>query len=229
MTKRTYSFRSRSRSIKRKLRRTFSRYKRPKGRRAGRLMKYNVHAYKRYATAQLFTITAPATAYNSVFTFKLSDVRNSSELTALYDQYMITGCKVRFRLVTNPDAENLINSSVNPSASNFYPKLMYTRDYDNDSVETPNDLRERNTTKMKILRPNQYIDVFVRPAIRNQVYLDGVTTATSPIWKQWLDCSTTQVPHYGLKWCVDFEGFSIGTWYHVSAEIVYYLKFKNTR
>lgn len=202
------------------------------GRRAYKLKtysRYNLHMYKRWATSLLQTASAPATAYNNVLTFDLSQVRNSSELTALYDQYMIVGVKVIFHLVTNPDASFRTNQSANNNASNFYPKLFYCRDYDNSTVESTNDLRERNNTKCKVLRPNSMVSVYVRPAIRNQVYLDGVTTATSPVWKQWIDCSTTQVPHYGLKYSIDFLGLTTANDFNITVEQIYYLKFKNAR
>lgn len=229
MVKRSYSFRSRSRSIKRKLRRTFSRYKRPKGRRAARLMKYNVHMYKRMATAVNFTMSSGATAYNNTIAFTLSDVRNAAELTALYDQYMIVGVKLTFQLIVNPDGNNALNSGTISNANNFYPKLFYVRDYDDLGVEATNDLRERNNVKTRILRPNQNVTIYVRPAVRNQLYLDGVTAANSPIWKQWLDCSTNNVPHYGLKFSVDFLGVTPIQDNFIRVEKTYYLKFKNSR
>lgn len=210
---------------------TKSSTKRP-GRRAYKLKtysRYNLHMYKRWATPLWQTATAPATAYNNVLTFDLSQVRSNGELTALYDQYMIVGVKVIFHLMTNPDMTTNLNSSSGTNASNYYPKLFYCRDYDNATVETTNDLRERNNTKCRVLRPNSTVSVYVRPAIRNQVYLDGVTTATSPIWKNWLDCSTTQVPHYGLKYSIDFLGLTTVTDYNLRIEQVYYLKFKNSR
>lgn len=201
---------------------------RPRGFRA-RLKKYNVHAYKRYATPTTIDTSVAATSYDQTVTFDLSQVRGSSELTALYDQYMITGVKVMFQLVTNPDSGTITNNSVTANATNFYPKLMYVRDYDNNTIETPNELRERNSTTMRVLRPNQIVSVFLRPAVRNNIYLDGVTPASSPIWNQWIDCSTTQVPHYGLKYCVDNLGHNAGQSYRLRVEYQYFIKFKNVR
>jgi hypothetical protein len=205
--------------------------RRPPGLRARALTAsrlYNVHHYKRYGTQIHHSALGPITAYNGVNTFDLSKVRNPSELTALYDQYMITGVKLVFKLTTNPDAPFRLNQSADNS-TNWYPRMFYTRDYDNDTVETSNDLRERNTTKMCILRPNKDIKIFVKPAVRNQLYLDGVTAATSPVWNQWIDCSTTQVPHYGLKWSLDFENHTVSQGYQFTIETIYYLKFKNAR
>lgn len=203
--------------------------RRPRGRRAGALLKYNVHMYKRMCTPTTIDTSATASSYDQTIVFSLDQVRGSSELTALYDQYMITGVKVMFQLVTNPDSGTITNNSATANAINFYPKLLYVRDYDNNTIETPNELRERNNTKMRVLEPNKIVSVYLRPAVRNNIYLDGVTPASSPLWSQWIDCSTTQVPHYGLKYCVDNLGHNAAQSYRLRVEYVYYMKFKNVR
>lgn len=202
--------------------------RRPRGLRASRLLKYNVHSYKRMATPVTFTATYPTAAYNNSFSFSLSEVRGAGELTALYDQYMITGVKVTFQLINNPDA-NTAPFTNTTNLSNVFPKLFYVRDYDDTGVEATNDLRERNNVQVKVLRPNSLITVFLRPAVRNQLYLDGITAANSPLWKQWLDCSSSTVPHYGMKFSVDFAGFNTQSDYQVRVEKTFYLKFKNAR
>lgn len=227
------AFRARSRYAGKKAasyaRFTIKRPKRARGLRAAKLNKYNVHSYKRWATPVWHTASATSTAYNQQITFSLDQVRGASELTALYDQYMIVGCKVTFQLITNPDQEYRTNNTTLINGSNFYPKLMYVRDYDNITIETPNDLRERNNMKMVVLRPNSQHSVYVRPAVRNLVYLDGVTPATSPVWNQWIDCSTTTVPHLGLKFSLDFLGLTTVNDFNLRVETCYYVKFKNVR
>lgn len=190
--------------------------------------KYNLHHYKRWATPTNVSLLGPMTASSGSFFMSLSDVRNPTELTNLYDQYKITGVKIRFKLTTNPDAASQTNT-VNTLTANIFPKLLIVRDYDDIATETPNEMRERNNTKMYILRPNSFIDIFVRPAVRNQLYLDGVTTASSPLWGQWLDCSSSQVPHYGIKYSLDYEGFNISQRFDLSIEKCYYISFKNAR
>lgn len=202
---------------------------RKKGLRARALLKYNVHAYKRMATVANFDASPSATALNNSFAFTLSDVRNNGELTALYDQYMIVGVKVSFQLINNPDANNYMNSTTTLNGLNYYPKLFFVRDYDDISVEATNDLRERNNVQVRILQPNKNVSFYIKPAVRNQLYLDGVTTANSPVWNQWLDCSSSAVPHYGCKFSVDFLGFNISQGCSVRVEKTYYLKFKNSR
>lgn len=199
------------------------------GLRASRLLKYNVHVYKRYATPATIDTSASSSSYDQSIIFTLDQVRGVSELTALYDQYMITGVKVMFQLVTNPDSDTTTNTTTVANATNFYPKLMYVRDYDNNTVETPNELRERNNMTMRVLRPNQIVSVFVRPALRNLLYLDGASVANAPIWNQWIDCSTTQTPHYGLKYCIDNLGNTALQGYRMRIEYQYFVRFKNVR
>jgi hypothetical protein len=190
--------------------------------------KYNLHHYKRWATPANISLLGPMTASSGSFVMSLSDVRNPSELTALYDQYKITGVKIRFKLTSDPNGIHRTNT-VMANSANIYPKLLVVRDYDDNATETPNEMRERNNTKMYVLRPNSFIDIFIRPAVRNQLYLDGVTTASSPLWGQWLDCSSTQVPHYGIKYSLDYEGFNISQQFDLSIEKCYYISFKNAR
>lgn len=189
---------------------------------------YNVHSYKRWASPVNFTAVYPLSAYSNSFSFTLSEIRGASELTALYDQYMITGVKVLFQMINNPDA-NTAPFQNTTNLANIFPKLFYVRDYDDLGVEAVNDLRERNNVKCRILRPNSQISFFIRPALRSQMYLDGTTSANSPTWKRWIDCSTSQVPHYGVKFAIDFGGYNTQSDYIVRVEKIFYVKFKNVR
>lgn len=195
------------------------------------LAKYNLHSYIRWANPDTLTVNVGSSQGNYSKAFSLSETINSSELTALYDQYQVCGVKIMFKLMNNPDAAITVPMSSGANYSNnLYPKLWFSRDYDNISTETVDELRQRNTTKCKVLRPNSMISFYVRPALRNQVYLDGVTTATSPIWKQWLDCSNSTVPYYGCKFAFDCDGVNVtNNPYQFRIEYKYYLKFKNAR
>lgn len=209
--------------------------KRISGSRAYSLGKYNLHSYIRWATPDTLSINVGASQGNYSKAFSLSETINASELTALYDQYQVVGVKLMFKLMNSPDATSTVPNVSNVTSgtqqtNNMYPKLWFSRDYDNIATETVDELRQRNTTKCKVMRPNSMISFYVRPALRNQVYLDGVTTATSPMWKQWLDCSNSTVPYYGCKFAFDCEGLNVtNNPYQFRVEYKYYLKFKNAR
>lgn len=193
------------------------------------LIKYNVHNYRRWGTASTITLTQNTTSAITSYVFTLGSVSGNSELTVLYDQYQIVGVKLVFQLINNPDGSRQLASDAANNLANSYPKLWLCRDYDDSGTESISALQQRNGTKCFILRPNEQISYFVRPAVRAQLYLDGVTPASSPQWDTWLDCSSSAVPHYGVKVAVDSNNVLYPQPFFVNVEFVYYLKFKNTR
>lgn len=204
-------------------------YKRSRGLRASTLLKYNVHMYRRFGTPDVLSLPSNTVSSITSYQFTLGAVTGASELTALYDQYQIVGVKMMFQLINNPDANRQMASDANNNTANIFPKIWLCRDYDDSGTETINALQQRNGTKCFILRPNQMIKYYVRPAVRSQLYLDGVTSASSPEWKKWLDCSTSSVPHYGVKVALDTNTVLVPQQYFIRIEYIYYLKFKNSR
>lgn len=203
--------------------------RRARGLRASRLMKYNVHSYKRWATSSEFSLPANTTSSVTSYTFDLNKVQGSAELQALYDQYQITGVKVQIQLINNPSANRQLVSDAANNTANVYPKIWMVRDYDDTGTETISSLQQRNNAKSYVLAPNRLIKFFVRPAVRGQVYLDGVTQATTPEWNKWIDCSSGGVPHHGIKIAMDSLNSLIPQAMFVRIDFCYYLKFKNVR
>lgn len=227
----------RKRSISRTPKRTA--YKRRRSlRRRSRLgrMSREVHAYRRYGTPSTVTMTGTVGVVNesdNADKFTLDSVTNYTELTTLYDQYRIRSVTMKFHLVTNPD--RLTTPGTDP-ASNYlappnYPKLWYVRDYDDSSAVTLTTLREMGKAKFKVMKPNSVISVRIRPAVLTQLYRTDLTTGYSPSWPKKLDCSQSNIPHYGLKWIVETDGVSLYTnsQFIVRVEYVYDLVFFNTR
>lgn len=193
-----------------------------------KLLKYNLHSYIRWGSTAEVSTTSGTVSYSKVF--QLSDTVNSSELTQLYDQYMIKGVKVKVQLLSNPDAsmQPVSGSTTTSNALNWYPKLWYVRDYDNTALEAVDDLKQRNNAKCKVMRPNSFISFYVKPAVLNTIDVGDATTATAPIWNQWLDCSQSQIRHYGVKMAFDNSYSTTQTWRY-RIEFQYYLQFKNAR
>ena len=48
----------------------------------------------------------------------------------------------------------------------------------------------------------------IRPAILAQTYRTAVTTGYAPKFNTFIDMTNTDVPHYGLKYSVDFNGIT---------------------
>jgi hypothetical protein len=167
--------------------------------------KYNEHSYKRYTDVLPVDITG--TTYALGLVFKLEDVNGATDFADLYDRYMITTVVLKFKLVTNPDSAWGLNNATGTidtrQGTNWFPKLWYCPDYDDNSSETLAQLKERSQTKWKVLRPNKEIKIVVKPAVTIQTYRTATTTGYAPKWKQWIDMAQRDVPHYGLKFVVD--------------------------
>lgn len=190
--------------------------------------RYNVHCYKRWAASDSFVATTGiGTAYSKLFA--MSETINYGELVALYDQYKIMGVKMTFQLINNPDANTAPNSSTLASSTNYYPKLWYVRDYDDIGADTIVDLKQRNNVKCVTMLPNRIVSCYLRPATKGYTYLDGVTPGYSADWGKWIDCTNPTVPHYGVKFAIDFLGLTINQNWTIRCEYKYYLKFKNVR
>lgn len=174
--------------------------------RRGRMpqQKYNEHSYKRYTDALPVDITG--STYSLGMVFKLEDVKGEADFADLYDRYMLTTVVLKFKLTTNPNSIRTLNADLNWQSTNFFPKLWYCPDYDDNASETLAQLKERSQTKWKVLRPNKEIKIVVKPAVTIQTYRTATTTGYAPKWKQWIDMAQRDVPHYGLKFVVDCCG-----------------------
>lgn len=197
----------------------------------------NVHSFRRMANSYTEDITG--LGLSGALTFKLSDTINYSEFDVLYDRYMITTVVVKVRLVNDPStafALNTVSGNVNNAttlinSTNWYPRLFYCKDYDDDSAETLPQLRERAKTKMVVLKPNRYHKIVVKPSVLVQGYYTALSTGYLPKWKQWVDMGQNSLKHYGLKYNVDCSGLNPtdAVPFKIEWEMTYYFKCKDVR
>lgn len=183
-------------------------------------VKKNLYYFKRrVAPGRQVNLT---TTTQGTIQFSLDQLPGVSDYTALFDQYMITGVKVDFRLILDPGAAS--------AGSATYPNLYVRRDYDNTATETIQEIAQDNKAKRFILQPNKTRSIFIRPALQCE-YFNTATALTdkSPVWKRWFDCSNTNMQHLGLKWAIDTMGILLTPGNTMDIEFTYYLAFKNTR
>lgn len=195
----------------------------------------NCHSFKRWGNVERYDCTSSANL--GAMVYSLSDVTGYQEFEALYDRYMLTCVVLKFRIINNPDAAGALNTSwsgipgQNVPTTNWYPRLFYCPDYDDNSSETVGTLRERARTKMIILKPNQYKKIVVKPACTIQTYRTTTGAGYAPKWKQWIDMGQSDVPHYGLKWALDCSNVDPSDTYPFKLEIEkqYYFKCKDVK
>lgn len=167
----------------------------------------NAHAFRRWATSDtvLSAIGSTGTGYAEKFTF--DQLPSYTEFDTLYDRYMITTVILRFQLVCNPDASYYLANNTTANAANWYPKLWYYVDYDDNTAPTSFDeVKQHAKAKHFVLQPNREFKVVVRPAVNIQTYATATNTGYAPKWNTWIDIAQTNVPHYGLKYWVDTNG-----------------------
>jgi len=207
--------RRRSASKTRRVKRKGPYLKRRRTLRRGRL-NTDMHAFTRWAQNgvdpdQACTVTfAPGPALVTAYSprMKFNNISAHTELTALYDQYMITKIDFNFQLMTNPDSNFALNTTTN-SGNNFYPKMWYVKDYDDAGTLTLDAIKQYSKARCLTLMPNKTIRISVRPSVLMEVFNTTLTTQYVPKWKQWCDCENVETPHYGLK--VVFDCMSIPT------------------
>lgn len=128
---------------------------------------------------------------------QLAAVPNVTEFSTLYDQFKIV--RVYFRIQVNFD------ESTTPAASQL-PEVYVVNDYDDSTAPTASsagvdEMRQR--PKMKIMRFTENRVVLhwkCRPKPLEEVYRSAIATSYKvPGRAPWLDCSHTDVPHYGTK------------------------------
>lgn len=178
-------------------------------------LRKNLYYFKRKHIGDANSISANQWTYG----FSLDSIPNYTELTSMFDQYMIYGVKISWRLVLSPEAQ-----AANIST---YPNLYVRKDYDNSVAENAAAIMQDNKCKRFILLPNRLRSIYVRPSTLN-LMSDGAATITSPQWNKWIDASYPAVSHYGVKVAVDTLGINLDA-FRVQTEYTYYIACKNTR
>lgn len=231
-------------------------FKRPRGRygrsfrkRGTRFPTYKFHRYATSintysATSDLLAGSLPFTLYpinepanKSSFpysmAFTLADVGNLTEFTSLFDRYMITGVKVYFHLLTNPNVDVQQAGVGAVPTIQVYPRIWYAIDNDDAALTTLSQLKEYGNVKCRVLQHNRPLSVYVPyPRVSTDVHQTSGAVAAGVGKPMWLDCGYPNVNHYGMKFAIDFgsctaEG-DVNT-FRVKLELKYYFKCKDVR
>lgn len=169
----------------------------------------NMHMFTRYgATARTYDVTTAVDT--ETLSWKFEDIRAYTEFQNMYDRYRITHVQLQFTLVTNPDS--ILSLNKDPASgtlwqpTNWYPKLWYVRDYDDESTIDIAAMKERANTKNFVMKPDRIYKINIKPAILAKTYATALTDGYAPKWRQWVDMATANVKHYGIKFIIDCQG-----------------------
>lgn len=186
------------------------------------------------STSIITTVAAATvTEYDFATYFALSDMPNVAEFTTLFDQYKLNRVVFQIKMINVPSNTEFPNSNIN-NYGNFYPTIWYAPDHDDNVALTIAQLKEYEGVKHRVLQPNRELNISLSPTTLQQVYRSAVTTGYACNFKKpWLDMAQADIPHYGLKFALDFEGINLATnasqGFKFKVNVKYYFGCKNVR
>lgn len=228
---------TRSRRIRKKLyksKRTRGRPTNFKKYRSMRVSKYNLNVRYFKRKCKVGSITTNTGGYvGGSIVFRLDSLPGYTEFTSLFDQYCIRYVKLYF---VSRGVNLSIIESINNQAMGM-PNIITVRDYDDNTAPSSdeagyNTLREYSKSKtFSFTTDNRVFTIGIVPSILSENYRTGVTTAYSPKFKQYLDCSYPDVPHYSIKYCINIPNNGSLSTPQASFDVyaTYYLSFKTIR
>jgi len=174
-----------------------------------------VHNYKRTAYfASALSVSNLAEVYGS-YAFQISSLANVAEYTSLYDMYKINA--VKWTLMPR-------GNSAEAGTNNNNTKVMSVLDFDDDDTPTSVDqLCQYETLKTTNLSRDH--SRYLRPKFARMIYKTAATTGYG-VGSGWIDCNSTDVPNYGIKYCLLRTTSGTVTY---DLKVTYYLSFKGVR
>lgn len=176
-------------------------YRKPSG------YKQNVYKFMRKTNMghDTFTLDGTNGYYASGgISIALSDLPNATDFTGLFDQYQIR--YVKFYFVFRGITLTMVESYNWNSAG--MPSLIFTRDHDDITPPAAtevgyDELRQSNNAKEHHFTPDRRVfKTGLKPSILVDIDNGGTAIAQGVKWDQWIDCATTTIPHYGIKYVI---------------------------
>lgn len=151
---------------------------------------------------------SPLLQFSLAFQFALTDVLQSNELTAMYNEYQIRKIEVRFTL----DSANTFTPG-NFNTPNNLPS-MYIAPDPNDAANPPaqSTVQVRGDCQQVELRHDRGFTMVLLPKAAQQLYSGALGTSyqfANSSLQNWIDSTapSDSTPHYGLKaWVRNFCG-----------------------
>jgi len=166
---------------------------------------------------------ASATDDLAAYSFQLSDLSGYAAFTSLYDQYRILAVKMEF--VPIDSYAPIWNGAAIVQVQS--PILTTCLDLDDATTPTSSVVLAHESSKLHgALNANvakKYVR-WIEPAIAIENYQTGGFGGYTSKTKQWCDCASPAVQHYGLKAWVFAPAGSLA--YTCEVFATYYLEFK---
>lgn len=159
--------------------------------------------------------------------FRLNQLPNYSEFTALFDQYKINGVKLTWMLSAN--TVNMPN--VSPGNTTASLPILYTaidRD-DGTPYATFDEMNQNDTCKLR--RMDRVVTRYVKPYVAVPVYSAGAFNGyAAPTKNPWIDAASPATEYYGIKWAIDpVIANSANLLFRVKLLVKFYIACRDTR
>lgn len=163
-------------------------------------------------------------SFDGSMLFRLQDAMVASDFTGLFEQYKISGVKLKIYWTST---ESTSGSRV-PA-----PRMTYAIDEDDVNPEGNSTIRQRNNVKFHQFSNGVPLSLYIKPRMATEVYNTttsiGVGTTAYSAKRGWVDSLNPNVEHYGLKFHIDDvwapaieQGYATA----FRVEATYYLKMK---
>lgn len=159
--------------------------------------------------------------------FSLSQCLGYTDYTKLFDQYRVNMVIVKF----TPSLTTVVNRPFDDTTTptdGTVPRLVTALDRDDSTI--PIDFESvQSKSKSRITYATKYQSYKFRPNRLTMVYRTQATTGykVDTQVKEFLDCGQADIPHYGVKYCLEPSSPSNTYVYDISVD--YYVSFKNKR
>jgi len=185
-----------------------------------------VFKFKRRVTTFLtISMNGVLTRSTGALSFKLSDLPQYTEFTALFDRYRITGVKLQIM----PRICMQTPAGAQVAATAYSPSIFHTIDY--DDATTPSDYTAlAQYDQCKVQWEYKPFKVWLKPRAAQAQYASGAFTSygnSDP--KQWMDVASPDIVYYGWKWATNDYSASMNGNQYWDVHSTYYLEFMNPR
>lgn len=172
-----------------------------------------LYLFKRFVDFGLLNVQSLTPTFQAL-TFRLNQLPNSGEFTALYDEYRINAVKISF--IPQQTQSVSIGSINNPSNVRFFSAI----DYNDAGLPTSvDDLRQYQTAK--------YTSIF--RTHKRYIYKPKIVDNSSTVRTAWIATTSPATLHYGLKIAVEPMLSSTTTSLDFRVECKFYMSFRQVK
>lgn len=185
-----------------------------------------VHRFRRQH--QLTDIDGTNTSGQQIgfgLTFQVSDVINASEFSNLYDQFKLTGVKMRMWIMRDNSASASTTAVAQPAAFRI-PLMYYVVDHDTSTTPTTDELRQYANCRMWQFNNTRPFTLYIKPKMLTEVYRTNVTRSTVPTAPRFISTDQIDTQHFGFRAnLINMDDSSI----RLRRELTYYFSCKNPK